>query len=113
MPKNGIANMKCWLIKIDKFLDTKLPLVILLSLVVLLRLPNFFEPYWYGDEAIYLTVGQSINAGQKLYAQIIDHKTPLIYYFARVPNQFSFRLLLMGWMLISTWTFFSNRQKIV
>ncbi|MBU0978470.1 hypothetical protein KKF92_01435 [Patescibacteria group bacterium] len=104
--------MKCWLIKIDKFLDTKLPLVILLSLVVLLRLPNFFEPYWYGDEAIYLTVGQSINAGQKLYAQIIDHKTPLIYYLARVPNQFSFRLLLMGWMLISTWTFFQIAKKL-
>ena len=105
--------MKCWLIKIDKFLDSKLPLVILLSLVVLLRLPNFFEPYWYGDEAIYLTVGQSMNAGQQLYTQIVDHKTPIIYYLARVPDQFNFRLLLLGWMMVSTWAFFKVSKKLL
>ena len=44
---------------LDKLLDQELPLLLLLLLVVLLRIPNFFEPYWYGDEAIYLAVGQS------------------------------------------------------
>lgn len=78
----------------------------LLLLVIVLRIPNFFEPYWYGDEAIYLTIGNALNNGVKLYSQIIDHKTPLIYYLAMVPDQFSFRLLLLGWMLVTTSCFY-------
>ena len=31
-----------------------------------------------------------------VYAEIVDHKTPFIYYLARMPNQFSFRLLMLA-----------------
>lgn len=90
-----------------KKLDSFIPwwLAVALLLLVLLRIPTFFEPYWYGDEGIYLTVGNALNNGAKLYADIVDHKTPLIYYLARVPDQFSFRILLMFWMLTTTVAF--------
>lgn len=81
-------------------------LLVLLVAIILLRIPNLIEPYWYGDEAIYLTLGNALRHGERLYADIIDHKTPLIYYFAMVPNQFSFRVLLMGWMLTTTVLFY-------
>ncbi len=101
------------LIKCDRQLDKLLPLILILSLAVILRVPNFFEPYWYGDEAIYLTVGSGLNQGKVLYRDIMDHKTPIIYYLARVPNQFDFRLLLTGWMLVATGAFYFLTQKLI
>ena len=98
--------------KIDQWLDKQTAILVLLFLIVLLRIPNFFEPYWYGDEAIYLSLGNALNEGGKLYTSIIDHKTPLIYYLARVPNQFYFRLLNLGWMLTTTVLFFKFAKKI-
>lgn len=86
-------------------------LLVLVALVVL-RIPNFYEPYWYGDEAIYLTVGNALNQGEKLYSEIVDHKTPIIYYLARVPDQLGFRWLNLGWMLVTTILFYSLAQKI-
>ncbi len=80
-------------------------LALVLLSIVILRIPTFFEPYWYGDEAIYLTIGNAMNNGARLYAEIVDHKTPLIYYFARVPDQVSFRILLLGWMIMTTVAF--------
>jgi hypothetical protein len=77
-----------------------------------LRIPNFFEPYWYGDEGIYLTIGNALRGGEHLYRDIVDHKTPIIYYLAMVPNQFSFRILTTIWMLITTVLFYSFAQKI-
>lgn len=99
--------------KIDQKCDQHRELLILLLIVVLLRIPNFFEPYWYGDEAIYLTVGTGLRNGLKLYTDIIDHKTPLIYYLAMVPNQFWFRALNLGWMLTSTAFFFSFAKRFL
>ena len=93
--------------KYDKFLDRHAGLLLALLLVVLLRIPNLAEPYWYGDEGIYLTIGQSLNKGAVLYEDIVDHKTPLIYYLARVHTQLNFRILLIGWMLISTGFFYA------
>jgi hypothetical protein len=90
----------------DAVLCSELPLLLLLLLVVVLRFPNFFEPYWYGDEAIYLTVGTALRQGALMYAEIVDHKTPLIYYFASVPNQLWFRVLNLGWMIATTALFY-------
>ncbi len=87
-------------------------LIVILLALILLRVPNFFEPYWYGDEAIYLTIGNALNHGEKLYAQIVDHKTPIIYYLARVPDQMSFRWLLLGWMVVTTSLFYLLALKI-
>ncbi|MCW1949182.1 MAG: glycosyltransferase family 39 protein [Candidatus Shapirobacteria bacterium] len=61
----------------------------------LLRLPSLFEPYWYGDEGIYLTLGQGIRKGLILYQQIHDNKPPTLYYLAALGQTvFGFRLLL-------------------
>lgn len=94
-------------IQYTKKLDSFIPwwLAAALLVLVFLRIPTFFEPYWYGDEGIYLTIGNALNNGAKLYADIVDHKTPLIYYLARVPDQFSFRILLTFWMLATTVAF--------
>ena len=87
--------------RLFEFVKSQLILVVGLLLELALRFPTFFDPYWYGDEAIYLTVGNGIAKGLKLYTEIIDHKTPLIYYLATVPNQFYFRLLMSIWMLVT------------
>ena len=33
-------------------------LVGILALVLILRIPSFFEPYYYGDEMVYLTLAK-------------------------------------------------------
>ncbi len=99
--------------KADKSLDKQTPIFLLLVLTLLLRIPNLFEPYWYGDEGIYLTIGQSLNKGARLYSEIIDHKTPIIYYLARVQTQLNFRLLNIGWMLLTTVAFYYFAKKLL
>lgn len=44
-----------------------------------MRIPSFLEPYWYGDEGIYLAIGQVLQRGAILYRDIWDNKTPLLY----------------------------------
>lgn len=91
---------------IDWHLHHEYPLLALWLILVILRFPNFLEPYWYGDEAIYLTIGVAMRQGALLYKDIIDHKTPLIYYLAMTPTQAYFRLLLTSWMLAATTAFY-------
>lgn len=98
--------------KISELIHTHEGLILLLIFHFLLRLPNLFEPYWYGDEGIYLTIGTALRHGAKLYADIIDHKTPLIYYFAMVPSQFWFRILNITWMTGSIVLFFNLTKKL-
>lgn len=87
-------------------------LIIVLFLVLILRIPNLFEPYWYGDEGIYLTIGHALKNGLVLYRDIIDHKTPLIYVLAMAPSLFWFKTLLLGWSLIMTAQVFWVAQKL-
>lgn len=76
-------------------------------LFFLLRLPSLFEPYWYGDEGVYLVLGQAIRHGLTLYSQIYDNKPPAIYYFAAIAQTvFGFRLLLMLWMIPTCFFFY-------
>jgi hypothetical protein len=71
-------------------------LVILLFLIFILRIPSLYEPHWYGDEEIYLVMGQGLRKGLVFYRDIFDHKPPVIYVVAAiVQNVFWFRLLLM------------------
>ena len=100
------------IISLDKLLDAQWPLFVALTLLFFLRIPNLVEPYWYGDEGIYLTIGQSLNKGLVLYKDIIDHKTPLIYFLAQTHTQLNFRLLLLGWMLVTTTCFYYFAQKL-
>ncbi|MCB9812999.1 MAG: hypothetical protein H6772_01200 [Pseudomonadales bacterium] len=107
-----LKNLIKKIIKTDKVLDKQTPIFLLSILVLVLRIPNLFEPYWYGDEGIYLTIGQSLNKGAKLYSEIIDHKTPIIYYLARVQTQLNFRLLNIGWMIFTTIAFYYFAKKL-
>lgn len=54
-------------------------LFLVIAAVFLLRLPSFWEPYWYGDEGIYLALGQAMQRGAVLYRDIWDNKPPLLY----------------------------------
>lgn len=80
-------------------------------LFLLLRIPSLFEPYWYGDEGIYLALGQGIRQGLTLFEQIHDNKPPTLYYLAALSQTvFGFRLLLLLTM-IPTIYFFNRLSK--
>ena len=75
-------------------------LLVVVTVVALLRLPTLFEPAWYGDENIYLTIGQGIRKGLVLYKGITDYpnKPPFIYLLAAlVQSVWGFRLVLLFW----------------
>ncbi len=65
------------MVKIKNFWDWKL--LFLLGLFLVLFLPSLFEPYYYGDECTYLTLGQAFNRGLVFYRDIHDNKPPLLY----------------------------------
>jgi Dolichyl-phosphate-mannose-protein mannosyltransferase len=46
-------------------------------LFTVLRVPSFFEPHWYTDEAGYLTTARGMLRGEVLYAQVWNNKPPL------------------------------------
>ncbi|MDA0301780.1 MAG: glycosyltransferase family 39 protein [Chloroflexi bacterium] len=56
---------------------------VLLALVIvgtlLLRIPSFFEPHWYGDEGVFAAIARQLLDGRRLYEEAWDHKPPLIY----------------------------------
>lgn len=95
-------------------------LTILLGIVLLLRIPSFFEPYSYGDEMIYLTLGNAIRQGITLYGGIYDNKPPLLYIMAAVAGSlFWFKVILAFWSLatiILFWhlakTLFPGKEKL-
>src|SRR6185437_5190831 len=89
-------------------------LILLCVAFFFLRLPSIIEPYWYGDEAVYEVIGQSMNHGQLLYRDIWDNKPPLLYGIYAFANgdqtdvkTFS---LLIG--IVTTLLFYFLSQKI-
>jgi hypothetical protein len=96
-----------------QYLKLPLWLWLLLGVIVLLRIPSLFEPFSYGDELIYLTLGEGIRKGLVLYRDIFDHKTPLLYYLAAIAgNVFWFRFILGVWMLITTVLYYKLIQLL-
>ncbi len=82
--------------------------LVLCFLAIIFRIPSLFEPQWYGDEGIYLTIGQSLARGEILYRDIHDNKPPLIYVVAMLTlgNQLGYRVLLLVWNTLSVvWIF--------
>ncbi len=85
----------------------------IISLIVLFRIPSFFEPYYYGDEMIYMTLGIGIKNGLTLYKQIFDNKPPLIYMAAALAgNLFWFKAILAFWMIATTWCFWHLTENL-
>lgn len=81
-------------------------LFILLAAVLILRTPSLFEPYSYGDEMIYMTLGNGIRAGKVLYKDIHDNKPPLLYFTAAIAgNLFWFKAILMLWSILTVFFF--------
>lgn len=82
-------------------------MVFLLGIIFLVRVPSFFEPFYYGDEMIYLNLGQAIKRGMVLYRDIHDNKPPLLYFTAAIAgNVFWFRAILAAWMMTTTAFFY-------
>lgn len=88
-------------------------LVVILALVFILRVPSFFEPYYYGDEMIYMTLGQGVRQGVSLYDSLHDNKPPLLYITAAISgNLFGFKVILAFINLI-TIVLFYRLTKII
>ncbi len=91
--------------KIDQLLAKIEPpkwLMTILAGVMILRIPSFFEPYSYGDEMIYLALGNAIRRGITIYQAIHDNKPPLLYLTAAIAgNLFWFKIILAFWMILT------------
>lgn len=73
-----------------------------LALVLILRIPSFFEPYYYGDEMIYMTLGSGVRQGLTLYKDLHDNKPPLLYLTAAASGSlFWFKAILTFWNLLT------------
>lgn len=87
-------------------IDTPLWLEIFFAVILILRIPSFFEPFYYGDEMIYLTLGEGIRRGVPLYLGLHDNKPPLLYIMAALAgNVFWFKVLLAGFNLVAIYLF--------
>lgn len=92
--------------QIFHFFHTPNWLFAFLTLTFVLRIPSFFEPYSYGDEMIYLTLGNAIRKGVILYRSIHDNKPPLLYIMAAIAgNLFWFKVILALWSLVTIFLF--------
>lgn len=88
-------------------------LLLLLAGVLILRIPSFFEPFSYGDEMIYLTLGNAVRKGLVLYRDIHDNKPPLLYLTAAVAgNVFWFRTILAAWSLATIYFFWKLTDNL-
>lgn len=91
----------------------KNPLILLVLLAVIFRIPSLFEPYWYGDEGIYLTLGEAARQGLVWYRDIHDNKPPLLYIIAALAGSvFWFRLILLVWHAATIVLFFELSTKL-
>jgi len=78
----------------------------LLVVIFILRIPSFFEPFSYGDELIYLTLGHGVRQGVPLYSGLHDNKPPLLYLLAALAgNVFWFKAILAAWSIATILVF--------
>ena len=71
---------------------------VLIVINIILYLPSLLEPVSYGDECIYLTLGNGLRKGQVFYRDIHDNKPPLLYLAAALTQSLPyFRLLTIAW----------------
>lgn len=92
--------------KLISVIDTPLWLEFFFIFLLTLRIPSFFEPYYYGDEMIYLAIGEGIRQGIPLYLGLHDNKPPLLYLTAAIAgNLFIFKVILAFWNLLTVYGF--------
>ena len=86
---------------------------LVLILFLFLRLPSLFEPFTYGDEGIYLTLGQALRKGLVFYRDIHDNKPPLIYLLAALAGNFYwYRIIYFFWSLVTLISFYKLAQLL-
>lgn len=61
-------------------------LIFFIFLFIILRIPSFFEPYWYADEGIFSAVALALEKGYRLYQDVFDNRLPFIYYLYSLGN---------------------------
>lgn len=92
--------------KLISVIDTPLWLEFFFLFLLILRIPSFFEPYYYGDEMIYMALGEGVRQGIPLYSELHDNKPPLLYLTAALSgNLFIFKTILAFWSLITVYGF--------
>lgn len=85
--------------------------IFLVILVLVLRIPSFVMPHYYGDEEIYFVMGRAWATGVPLYKAVFDHKPPLIYILAGIaPTMWAFRGVLALVMIVHTVLFWKLAQ---
>ena len=93
--------------RIQELLKQNEGIFLILVFAFFLRIPSLFEPYWHGDEGIYLTLGMAMRKGLVFYSQIHDNKPPLLYLLAGISaTQFWFRFILLWWNLAGIYIFY-------
>ena len=86
---------------------------VVLFLTFLLRIPSFFEPYYYGDEMIYMTLGNGMRDGLTLYSEVYDNKPPLLYLTAAIAGSlFWFKVILAFWSMATIVIFWNLVQVL-
>jgi len=100
--------------KIKRYIPEK-NLLILVVVNFLLYLPALFEPVSYGDECIYLVLGNALRKGLVFYRDIHDNKPPLLYLTAAIAGSslFWFRLISIIVNLIHIDLVYNLIKKIV
>lgn len=99
-------------------LKIELLLALVLMVVFVLRIPSFFEPFWYGDEGIFAAVGHGLNKGHMLYSQTWDNKPPMVYiYYAAIfkifgASMFWLRLITAVWVTITALVMFDIGRRL-
>lgn len=100
-----------WLVGLHKLCNKHEWIIFLVIIVIVLRLPSFIMPHYYGDEEIYFVMGRAWANNVPLYKAVFDHKPPLIYIMAGIaPTMLAFRGLLAAVMVVHTIFFWKLAQ---
>ncbi len=93
----------------------KLILLLIILFTFLIRIPSLFEPLYYGDECIYITLGQAFNKGFVFYKRIFDHKPPLIFLTTALAQGkiTYFRAFGLIWNLINVYLVYKVGEMLV
>ncbi len=96
-------------------LNLKVIIFIIIIFNIFARIPALFEPIWYGDECIYLTLGQGLNKGLNFYKDIHDNKPPLLYLIAGLAQArlFWLRLITLAWNTFNIFLIFKIAKKLL
>jgi hypothetical protein len=88
-------------------------LALAIVVAILLKIPSLAEPVWNMDESIYLSIGNAVNNGEKLYTDIFDNKPPLIYLLAAISGGSfqAYRYFFFLYSLLTVFVFYKFSKR--